>query len=293
MIGIFDIPSDRFNAFDDSDVKTIETLSTQIAVAFENARLFEQAQNEIRERKKAQKKLKQTAAELASSNKELEHFAYIASHDLQEPLRMVTSYVQLLTRRYGDRLDGSAHEFIDFAIDGASRMQKMINDLLVYSRVGTRGKPFMNIDSEDVLGQALDNLKIALKESKAKVTHDRLPEVKADETQLVQLFQNLISNALKFREKKKLRIHISAEKNCQEWIFSVRDNGIGIDSQHAERIFQIFQRLHNKKEYPGTGIGLAVCKRIVERHSGRIWVDSQPGKGTTFFFSIPERRRNQ
>ena len=293
LIGVFDIQSDRFNAFDESDVKTIETLSTQIAVAFENARLFEQAQKEIRERKKAQKKLKQLAEELASSNKELEHFAYIASHDLQEPLRMVASYVQLLARRYGDKIDGSAHEFMDFAIDGASRMQKMINDLLIYSRVGTRGKPFVAIDCESVLGQALDNLKMAIKESKAKVTHDSLPEVKADETQLVQLFQNLISNSLKFREKKKLHIHVSAEKNCKEWIFSVHDNGIGIDSQHTERIFQIFQRLHNKKEYPGTGIGLAVCKRIVERHKGRIWVESQPGKGATFYFTIPERRKNQ
>lgn len=292
LIGVFDIQSDKFNAFEDSDVKTVETLSAQIAVAFENARLFEKAQKEIRERKKAQKKLKQLAEELASSNKELEHFAYIASHDLQEPLRMVASYVQLLARRYGDELDDSAHEFIDFAIDGASRMQKMINDLLIYSRVGTRGKPFTPIDCEGVLSQAMDNLKIAIKESKAKVTHDRLPEINADETQLVQLFQNLISNSLKFREKKKLRIHVSAEKNCEEWVFSIRDNGIGIDSQHAERIFQIFQRLHNKKEYPGTGIGLAVCKRIVERHKGRIWVDSQPGMGATFYFTIPERRKN-
>ena len=206
---------------------------------------------------------------------------------------MVASYVQLLNQRYKDKLDGNAHEFIDFAIDGASRMQKMINDLLIYSRVGTRGKPFVTIDCETVLSHALDNLKIAIKESKATVIHDRLPEVKADEIQLVQLFQNLISNSLKFRDTKKPRIHISAEKNSHEWIFSVRDNGIGIDSQHAERIFQIFQRLHGRKEYPGTGIGLAVCKRIVERHSGRIWVDSQPGKGTTFYFTIPERRKNQ
>ena len=169
----------------------------------------------------------------------------------------------------------------------------MINDLLIYSRVGTRGKPFAAIACDAVLSQALNNLKIAIKESKAILTYDKLPEVNADETQLVQLFQNFISNSLKFRDKKRPRIHISAEKNSREWIFSIRDNGIGIDSQHAERIFQIFQRLHGKKEYPGTGIGLAVCKRIVERHKGRIWVDSQPGKGATFYFALPARRKSQ
>lgn len=412
LIGVFDIQSDRFDAFDESDVKTMETLSAQIAVAIENARLYEQAQREIRVRKKtedalrksedamrslfngvpvglyrsaeggkildanpalvemfrfpnldsllrinaaklytspdvrkswqdmisregvvknfevqmrrmdgeiiwvcenarivsddkgrklfyegsleditkrkqAEENLMQTAEKLASSNKELEHFAYVASHDLQEPLRMVASYVQLLEKRYKDKLDDNAHDFIGYAVDGASRMQKMINDLLTYSRIGTRGKPFASIDCEAVLNQVISNLKIAIKESKAVVTHDKLPEVVADETQLVQLFQNLINNSLKFRDKKRPRIHISAERNSREWIFSVRDNGIGIDTQYAERIFQIFQRLHGRKEYPGTGIGLAVCKRIVERHRGRIWVDSKPGKGATFCFTLP------
>lgn len=246
---------------------------------------------DITDRKQAEEKLKQTASELASSNKELEHFAYVASHDLKEPLRMVTSYVQLLKRRYNEKLDNSAHEFIEYAIDGAIRMQKMIDDLLIYSRVGTRGKPFTAISCDATLSQAIDNLKIALKESKALVTQDKLPEVYADETQLIQLFQNLLSNSLKFCDKKQPRIHVSAEKNSREWIFSVRDNGIGFDPQHTERIFKIFQRLHGKKEYPGTGIGLAVCKRIVERHRGRIWVDSQPGKGATFYFTLPSRRK--
>jgi PAS domain S-box-containing protein len=249
---------------------------------------------DITERKRAEEELKQTMAELARSNQELEQFAYIASHDLQEPLRMVASYVQLLARRYQGRLDADADEFITYAVDGATRMQALINDLLAYSRVGTRGKPFEPTDCEAVLDQALANLQMAIQDNDAVVTHDPLPTVMADATQLTQLFQNLIGNAIKFRGEQPPRVHISAHRQSaienrksDEWAFSVRDNGIGIDPEYHERIFLIFQRLHTREEYPGTGIGLAVCKKIVERHGGRIWVESQPGKGSTFYFTIP------
>jgi PAS domain S-box-containing protein len=249
---------------------------------------------DITERKRAEEELRRTMVELARSNKELEQFAYVASHDLQEPLRMVTSYVQLLARRYQGKLDADADDFISYAVDGATRMQALINDLLAYSRVGTRGKPFEPTDCEAVLEQALANLQVAIEESGAVVTYDPLPTVMADGTQLVQLFQNLIGNAVKFRGEQPPRIHISAHRQSaienrksDEWTFSVRDNGIGIDPEYHDRIFMIFQRLHSREEYEGTGIGLAVCRKIVERHDGRIWVESQPGKGSTFYFTIP------
>lgn len=417
VIGVLDIQSDDYNAFDETDVRAMRTLATQIASAIDNARLYERAQKEIAERKRAEEalkieksyldqlfdsaqeaivvtetngrvlrlnpeftklfgytpdealgrfiddlvapedyyksasaitkkvesgekasletvrrrkdgtlanvillvspividgkveatyaiyrdislriraeeKLKQTAEELLRSNKELELFAYIASHDLQEPLRMVASYVQLLARRYQGKLDSDAEAFINYAVDGAARMQRMINDLLIYSRVGTKGKLFTPIEVEKVFEQATSNLQIAIEESKAVVTHDPLPLLLGDETQLVQLFQNLIGNAIKFRENhQEPYIYVSAEEKPDEWLFLVRDNGIGIDPQYYERIFQIFQRLHGHKDYPGSGIGLAVCRRIVERHGGRIWVDSQPGKGSTFYFTIPKRSK--
>jgi signal transduction histidine kinase len=233
--------------------------------------------------------LKAIVEALERSNKDLEQFAYVASHDLQEPLRMVASYVQLLERRYKDRLDSDAKEFITFAVDGATRMQKLINDLLSYSRISTRGKEFKDTDSKYALDQAIENLRMAIKDSGARITYDKLPEISSDESQLIQLFQNLIDNAIKFRSQEVPHIHISARDNRSEWLFSVQDNGVGIDPQHAERIFVIFQRLHEREKYPGTGIGLAICKRIVERHGGRIWVESEPGKGSTFFFTIPMR----
>jgi PAS domain S-box-containing protein len=243
---------------------------------------------DVSERKRAEEALAQHARELARSNAELEQFAYVASHDLQEPLRMVASYTQLLAKRYQDKLDADARDFIGYAVDGATRMQALISDLLNYSRIGTRGKDFRPNSTEAVLERVLAGLKLAIGESGATVSHDPLPTVLCDDVQLGQVFQNLLVNAIKFRRETPPRIHLSAERHGNVWTFSVRDNGIGIAPEYAERIFMIFQRLHSKNEYPGTGIGLAVCKKIVERHGGRIWVQSQLGSGATFFFTIPD-----
>jgi signal transduction histidine kinase len=242
---------------------------------------------DITERKRAEEKLKLTLADLARSNKDLEQFAYVASHDLQEPLRMVSSYTQLLARRYRGQLDATAEKYIAYAVDGANRMQRLIEDLLAYSRVGARAMGFELVDSAAALDQALANLKTTIEQSGAVVTHDPLPRVVHDKLLLAQLFQNLIGNAIKFHVEAPPRIHVSARQKGEEWVLAVRDNGIGIDPQYAERIFTIFQRLHTNEEYPGTGIGLAICKKIVERGGGRIWVESQPGKGSTFYFTVP------
>jgi PAS domain S-box-containing protein len=235
---------------------------------------------DITERKKVE--------ELLRSNSELQQFANIASHDLQEPLRMVSSYVQLLSARYGDRLDEDARDYIAFAVDGAKRMHQLINALLEYSRVQGRPNPFERVDLNKVFDQVVLDLAMRIQETGAKITHGPLPEVKADTAQMAQLLQNLFVNAMKFRKKDiNPVIHLSAAEEKGEWVFTCQDNGIGIDPKYAERIFMIFQRLHHREEYEGTGMGLAICKRIVERHGGRIWVESKPGEGASFRFTFP------
>ena len=241
---------------------------------------------EITERKRAEEAQRRTAEELARSNKDLEQFAYVASHDLQEPLRVVTGHLQLIERRYKDRIDADANDFIHFAVDGAARMQQLISDLLDYSRVGTQGRPFAPTNLETVLDTALLHLQVVIGDTGAVVTRDPLPTVEADELQWIRLLQNLIGNAIKYRGERRPEIHVSARQDQGRWVFSVGDNGIGIEPQYWEKIFAIFQRLHTRQKYPGTGIGLAICKRIVERHGGRIWLESQPGQGTTFYWTI-------
>jgi len=250
------------------------------------------AVRDITTRKTAEANLLNKMEELNRSNEELGQFAYIASHDLQEPLRMVASYTQLLSRRYKGKLDSDADEFIAFAVDGASRMQRLIQDLLAYSRVGTKGRDLLDISSEEALQQALINLRGAIEEKGALVTHDPLPAVVADDMQLIQLFQNLVGNAIKYQNAGIPKVHISASRNgSKKWTFSVKDNGLGIDPQYFEKIFGMFQRLHKREEFAGTGIGLAICKKIVERHGGSISVESQPGQGSTFRFALAESEK--
>jgi PAS domain S-box-containing protein len=243
----------------------------------------------ITEHKQRETALRTTLAELERSNKRLEEFAYVVSHDLQEPLRLVASYTQLLAQRYRGRLDRDADDFISFATEGVSRMQRLIQDLLAYSRVGLPTRPTSFVDLNKVLAQVNSDLGLAIAEQQAQITHDSLPTVVADETQMVQLFQNLIGNAIKFRGEAPPRIHVSAQPGADDtgWQISVRDNGIGIDAEFHERVFLIFQRLHTRRKFPGTGIGLAICKRIVEGHGGRIWVESAKGQGATFHFILP------
>jgi PAS domain S-box-containing protein len=245
---------------------------------------------QVEEKGKRADELVMINAELARSNAELEQFAYVATHDLQEPLRAVASCVQLLQKRYEGQLDEKAQEFIAHAVDGTKRMQTLINDLLAYSRISTHAQVFASTNCEMVLQEALANLMVAIAESGAVVTRDALPMVSGDATQLTQLFQNLIGNALKFRGEPPPQIHIGAVHNNGDWRFSVADNGIGMEPQYFERVFLVFQRLHTRKDYQGTGIGLAICKKVVERHGGRIWAESEPGQGATFCFTIPERK---
>lgn len=271
-------------------------ITERITLQRELTRSNEELKVEITERKRAEK-------ELARSNQELEQFAYVASHDLQEPLRMVKSYVQFLAADYQGQLDANADRYINYAVDGANRMETLIDDLLAFSRVGTQGKPFQPIRCVDVLEEIMADLTAVINESQAKVTWDNLPTVMADRSQLTQLLRNLVSNGVKFRGEAPPRVHISAElvptaaglgetegSAGEEWRFSVRDNGIGIAPEHHERIFLMFKRLHHRSEYPGTGIGLAICQKIVERHGGRIWVESEPGKGSIFYFTIPKMK---
>jgi len=270
----------------DGSLFPIEVMLSSLATADEGT-LLSVAIRDVTLRKQTEARLLQTVAELDRSNEELSQFAYIASHDLQEPLRMVASYTQLLSKRYAGKLDADADEFIAFAVDGAERMQSLIKDLLAYSQVGTKGKELSETSSEKALDSALMNLDAAIEESGALVTHDPLPGVLADERQLVQLFQNLVSNAIKYQRPGVPLIHVSSIKESQtKWMFSVRDNGIGIEPRYFERIFGMFQRLHRREEFDGTGIGLAICKKIVERHGGSISVESTLGHGSTFRFSL-------
>lgn len=243
--------------------------------------------HDVTELTRAQEIVQKTADELARSNQELEQFAYAASHDLQEPLRKITSYIQLLAERCKGQMDESADKYIGYVVDGASRMQALIKDLLSYSRVGRGELVLERTDFAAVAAQALSNLETAIRDNKAVVTVDGMPTAMANASQMTQLFQNLIGNAIKYHGEAPPRVQVSGQRKGQEWLFSIRDNGIGIDPIYFDRIFVIFQRLHTRQEYSGTGIGLAICKKIVERHGGRVWVESEPGAGTTFFFTLP------
>jgi signal transduction histidine kinase len=283
--------ANREGGFRSEDIKDLEALG----VAFMEALSRKRAEDEVRlHRERLEElvgdrtaELQRALAEVERSNAELQQFAYVASHDLQEPLRMIASYVQLLQERYRDRLDDDADEFIRYAVDGADRMQTLINDLLALSRVATSKKKITPTDANSALGVARANLGLLIEENNAVVTSEELPTVSADEAQLVQLFQNLIANSIKFRREEPPRVHLWARQRGAEWVFSVQDNGIGFDPEHAERIFIIFQRLNPRSEYGGTGIGLAISKSIVERHGGRIWAESVPGEGSTFHFTVP------
>lgn len=286
-IGLIQV-ANKPTAYSPADLRLMETLGHAIAPVL-HARVQRDRQEAAR--RAAERDLLSAVENLDRSNRDLEQFAYVASHDLQEPLRMVSSYTQLLAERYQNQLDDKARLYIHYAVDGALRMQQLITDLLTFSRVATRGAPFALIDSHEALGQAIAALALSIREVSALVTSDELPVVPADATQLTQVFQNLISNSIKFRRgDTPPRIHVTARSEGNDWLFSVNDNGIGIDPRYSAKIFAIFQRLHNRAEYPGTGIGLAICKRVIERHGGRIWFESEPGRGTTFRFTLPARR---
>jgi len=285
VIGSLNIYSAETKAFDIDEDEVLLKLTENLAYSIEKLRSYTK-------RKIVEDQLKLTMEDLKRSNTELEQFAYIASHDLQEPLRMISSFVQLLAKRYKDRLDEDADDFINFIVDGAKRMQIMINDLLTYSQIGRIDKGFRSTDTNIVLTNVLEMLGIPIEDTNATITHDSLPTILANERGLSQMFQNLISNAIKFhKEEEPPVVHISAKLQKNQWIFSIRDNGIGIDSQNFDRIFIIFQRLHTKDEYGGTGLGLAICKKIIERHNGKIWVESEVRKGSTFYFSIPKTKK--
>ncbi len=272
-IGCLNLHSLVQNAYSERHRLLAERIAVYIAGAIANAQLHTQVTRQT--------------DELARSNRELEQFAYVASHDLQEPLRMVSSYVSLLGRRYGDQLDDRADKYIHFAVDGANRMQRLIHDLLAYSRVGTRGVELTPTDTVPLVREILSNLEVAIGESEAQVVFSDLPSVMGDPSQLRQLFQNIIGNALKFRSESRPRVELGAMQEGDQWTFSIRDNGVGFDQRYAERIFGVFKRLHRDADIPGTGIGLAICQRIIDRHGGRIWAESKLGEGSCFYFTLP------
>ena len=275
---------------DDGSIRVLNTLA-EVAEFDKNGKpgIIVGINQDITERKEIELKLNENIKKLAQSNKELEQFAYITSHDLREPLRMITSFLQLLERRYHDQLDQDANEFIGFAVDGAKRLDAMTNDLLQYSKISSQKKEIIPVNFEHVLKHALENLKVQIEESNAIITHDPLPTINGDEQLKVQLFQNIIGNAIKYRSEKPPKIHISATKEKNQYLFSIKDNGIGMSSKHLEKIFTIFQRLHTQEDYEGTGIGLAIAQKIVHQQGGQIWVESEPGKGSTFYFTIPDK----
>ena len=279
------------NILDDAAAERAQLETTQRAVM----NILDDVSTERSDREKAEaqvralnKVLQSYAAELESSNRDLQYFAYVASHDLQEPLRMVVGYVQLLEKRLADKLDQSTREFMGYAVDGALRMQSLIQDILAYSRVSTKGQPLEPVDSAAALKEALDRLASRIAETGAEVDARSLPIVMADRTQLAQLFQNLIGNAIKFCRDHAPQVRVEAAREAGRWRFSVTDNGIGIAPEYRERLFVIFKRLHTQREFPGTGIGLAICKRIIERHGGEIGIGSAPGGGSVFWFTLPE-----
>jgi len=280
---------------DENNVLLISSDITERRNAEEKMKIYrshlEQRTNELEKeliaRMTAEKDLKESNINLKRSNQELEQFAYVASHDLQEPLRMVSSYTQLLKRRYSNQIDEKADKYINYAVDGARRMQNLINDLLVYSRVTTRGQLFQEVDSNDILQRTIATLEVLTQETNTTITYDKLPKVTADATQFERIFLNLIKNSIRYHGEEDPKIHISAKSDKRMCTFSVKDNGMGIDSRYKEKVFVIFQRLHKREEGSGTGLGLAICKRIVNRHGGDIWFESKDGNGTTFYFTLP------
>jgi PAS domain S-box-containing protein len=282
IFGALTIYSSQPNAFDDEETKLLDQLADEVSYGIASLKMRA-------EKEKADLALRETLTDLRRSNEDLQQFAYVASHDLQEPLRNVASCLQILEKKYKNELDADADKLMGYAVEGALRMKALIQDLLAYSRVATRGKPLRQVNCEQVLDQTVKNLRVAISEAEAVITCDRLPTIRADDTQLPLVFQNLIQNAIKFRKDEPPRVHVSASKSKNEWIFSVQDNGIGIESEYLDRIFVIFQRLHNRSRYGGTGMGLAIVKKVVERHGGRIWAESELGVGTRFYFAIPER----
>ncbi|MFM2311475.1 MAG: hypothetical protein RLZZ04_751 [Cyanobacteriota bacterium] len=292
---------DRPREWQETEIDFLRQLATHVAIAIQQSMLFEQLQqsrldleqrvsDRTAELETANRQLQQLNQELIRSNHDLQQFAYIASHDLREPLRMVTSFTQLLAKRYSGQLDAEADQIINFAVDGAERMEVLIDGLLSYCRLGSQAETFRSVNCEAILDQVLANLQLAIAETNSQISRISLPTVIGDASQLTQLFQNLIANGIKYRGEANPMIEIGATEQGLEWLFWVKDNGIGIDPQYGDRIFQIFQRLHTRQEYPGTGIGLAICHKIVEYHDGRIWVESTPQQGATFYFTLRNKK---